>query len=164
MNPFDTHTHAATKWRDRPHPVWPVSTNGSGKSITEGVPTLPVSPQYNRGCARRIAMPLITRPTKLSTLIQCVIRTVVGCCGASEIRSGNIARGERSAVFAISSAAIIAQTTQRRKTTMSNDATIEPVVQDGNVVIVIRCEDADERPAVQFVNFGGFRARRRGSS
>jgi len=39
---------------------------------------------------------------------------------------------------------------------MSNDATIEPVVQDGNVVIVIRCEDADERPAVQSVNLEAF--------
>src|SRR3954464_12625967 len=74
MRPVITIVHADRKCSERPHPVWPVRTNGSGRSTSEGIPTTPTSPQYSRGCASRIAIPLTTSAAKLAVTVQWVRR------------------------------------------------------------------------------------------
>src|SRR4051812_38852929 len=75
MTPVMTIVHADRKCSDRPHPVCPVRTNGSGRSSSEGIPTVPTSPQYSRGWASRIATPLTTSAAKLAADVQWVRRT-----------------------------------------------------------------------------------------
>ena len=48
----------------------------SGNSSQAGVAKVPVSPQYKRGCAMRMAVPLMTRLTKPIVRSQCVALTV----------------------------------------------------------------------------------------
>src|ERR1051326_6512533 len=52
---------------------------GRGRSTSDGSPSTPVSPQYKRGCASRMAMPLTTSATKLVAVTQCVTRTSAEC-------------------------------------------------------------------------------------
>src|SRR5512142_651489 len=47
-------------------------------SRSAGPPSAPVSPQYKRGCASRMATPLISSATNTAALIQCVTRTKAG--------------------------------------------------------------------------------------
>src|ERR1043165_9207526 len=82
MTPLARHSHAARKCRYRPQPEWP-SMNGIGRSISAGVPTAPVSPQYSRGCANRMAMPLTMSARIPTALIQCVRRIVAERRGVS---------------------------------------------------------------------------------
>ena len=77
--PVRTQIHADRKCRWRPQPDWPVRSIGSGRSTSEGVPRAPVSPQYKRGCASRMAIPLTASAAKLAAVSQCVTRTSAEC-------------------------------------------------------------------------------------
>src|SRR5439155_14331076 len=55
----------------------------SGAPLVDRVAGEPQIPAYRRGCASRMAIPLTSKTTKLSTWIQCVARTKAGCRGAS---------------------------------------------------------------------------------
>src|SRR5437763_16928985 len=81
-----TKIHAERKCKYRPGArIGTCKTNGRGKSISEGAPTPPASPQYRRGCAKRMAMPLKSSTRKLIVVIQCVTRTVKECCEESDV-------------------------------------------------------------------------------
>src|SRR5437773_11802836 len=58
--------------------------------MSESVPTVPVSPQYRRGCASRMAIPLTSSPTKLMAVIQCVTRTTAEWCISVARRNSSI--------------------------------------------------------------------------
>jgi hypothetical protein len=80
-----TKIHAERKCKYRPGPrIGTCKTNGRGKLISEGAPTPPASPQYRRGCAKRMAIPLASRARKLIVVIQCVTRTVKEWCEESD--------------------------------------------------------------------------------